>query len=134
VVVRQADPSAIREGDVITFVSHDKANSLLTHRVVGGTNDEGALVFLTKGDANNDTDEDAVRASDVVGKVRLGVPYAGYAADFLKKPLGFGLVIGLPALLIILFETRNISVAARDLRRKNRRKQAVKAEAEQGSE
>jgi signal peptidase len=134
VVVSQMDPSAIREGDVITFVSYDKANSLVTHRVVGVTNDEGALVFLTKGDANNDTDEDAVRASDVVGKVRLGVPYAGYAADFLKKPLGFGLVIGLPALLIILFETRNISVAARDLRRKNRREQAVKAEAEQGSE
>ncbi len=134
VVVRQVDPSAIRDGDIITFVSRVKADSFVTHRVVEVTNDEGTLAFLTKGDANDAPDEDSVRASDVVGRVRFSVPYAGYAADFLRKPLGFGLLIGLPALLIILFEARNISVAARDLRRKNRREQAVKAKADQGSE
>ena len=134
VVMRQVDPAAIRDGDIITFVSHSKAGSFVTHRVVEVTNDEGALVFLTKGDANNDPYEDSVQASDVVGRVWLSVPYAGYATDFLRKPLGFGLVIGLSALLIILFEVRNISVAARDLKRENRRKQAVKAEAERGSQ
>ena len=134
VVVSQVDPATIREGDIITFASHNKADSFVTHRVVGVTNDGRALLFRTKGDANNAPDEELVRASDVVGKVRLSVPYAGYAADFLRKPLGFGLVIGVPALLIILFEARNISVAAHDLRRKNRHKQTVKAETEQGSE
>ena len=134
VVVRQVDPSAIHDGDVITFASHNKADSFVTHRVVGITKDGGILLFRTKGDANDASDEDLVRASDVVGSVRLSVPYAGYAADFLQKPLGFGLIIGLPALLIILFESRNISVAARDLRRKNRRKQIVKAETEQEAE
>jgi signal peptidase len=133
-VVSQVDLATIRDGDVITFASHDKADSFVTHRVVGVTNDGRALLFRTKGDANDAPDEDSVRASDVVGKVRLSIPYAGYVADFLQKPLGFGLVIGLPALLIILFEARNISVAARDLRRKNRRKQTVKAETEQGAE
>jgi signal peptidase len=134
VVVRQVAPSTIHEGDVVTFASHNKADSFVTHRVVGVADDGGTLVFFTKGDANDAPDEDSVRASDVVGRVWLSVPYAGYATDFLRKPLGFGVVIGLPALLIILFETRNISVAARDLRRKNRRGQTVKAEAEQGSE
>ena len=134
VVVRQVDPATIRDGDVITFVSHNKADSYVTHRVVGVTNDDGIRVLLTKGDANDASDEDSVRASDVIGRVRLSVPYAGYAADFLRKPLGFGLVIGLPALLIILFEVRNISAAARDLRRKNRSKQTAKAEVERGSE
>jgi signal peptidase len=130
VLVQQADPAAIRDGDVITFVSHVKADSFVTHRVVEVTEGESSLLFRTKGDANDAPDEELVRASDVVGKVSLSVPYAGYAADFLQKPLGFSLVIGVPALLIILFEARNISVAARDLRRK----QTVKAETEQRAE
>ncbi len=134
VVVRQVDPSAIREGDVITFVSRVKADSFVTHRIVEVTENEGSLLFCTKGDANDAPDEELVRASDVVGRVWLSVPYAGYVAEFLQRPLGFGLVIGIPALVIVLIEIRNISGATRDLRRKKRRKQTVKAEAEQGAE
>lgn len=134
VVVRQVDSSTIREGDVITFVSSVKADSFVTHRVVGVTNDEGTLMFRTKGDANDAPDENLVRAGDVVGKVRLSIPYAGYVAEFLQTPLGFGIVIGIPALVIILIEMRNISGAVHDLRCNNRRKRTAKAEAEPGVE
>jgi signal peptidase len=92
VVVQQADPATIRDGDIITFASHNKADLCVTHRVVEVTKYEGSLLFRTKGDANHAPDEDSARASDVVGQVRLSIPYAGYAADFLRKPIGFGLL------------------------------------------
>ena len=131
---QQVDTATIRTGNVITFVSHDKG-VLVTHRVVEVMHDEGALLFRTKGDANGTADADLVAASDVVGMVRLSIPYAGYAADFIRKPLGFALVLGVPALIIIFIEARNISIAARDLRRRDRHsrttqnnRQAVKLE------
>jgi hypothetical protein len=44
--------------------------------------------------------------------------------DFVKKPLGFGLLIGIPAALIIGMELKNIFNAVRELRRKGHIKQA----------
>jgi signal peptidase len=140
VVIRPVAPSTIRDGDIITFVSSGGANTVVTHRVVQVADDKGSPVFYTKGDANEASDSSLVQAKDVVGKVWLSVPYAGYVVDFIQKPVGFGLIVGLPALLIIIWETRNIIVSAKDIRRKERQKRVlasrrkldVKAQASQG--
>ena len=42
-----------------------------------------------------------VQKKDVLGKVLLDVPFAGYAVEFAKKPIGFALIIIIPALVII---------------------------------
>ena len=44
----------------------------------------------------------------MVGKIVLHIPYAGYATEFLKTPLGFVLGLLLPALIVIVMYLRNI--------------------------
>jgi len=44
--------------------------------------------------------------------------------DFVKKPLGFGLLIGIPAAIIIGMELKNIATSAKDMRKKGRNKRA----------
>ena len=118
-VIQPVDPQDVGVGDVITYRSSTESGTVTTHRVVEVVND-GSLSFRTKGDANEDPDVNAVPAENVVGSVWMSVPYVGYAMDFIRTPLGFGLLIGIPAALIVGIELKNIVVAVKDLRRKGR--------------
>lgn len=122
-VIQPIDPQTVKVGDIITYRSGAESTTVTSHRVIQVVQGEDSLTFRTKGDANEDPDAYAVPAENVAGKVWMSVPYAGYAMDFVRKPLGFGLLIGIPAALIIGIESRNIFLAVRDLRRKGRRRQ-----------
>ncbi|MDY6916475.1 MAG: signal peptidase I [Chloroflexota bacterium] len=126
VLIQPVDPRAVKVGDVITYRSSAESGMVTTHRVVEVVND-GSLSFRTKGDANEDPDAYAVPAENVVGSVWLSIPYAGYAMDFIRTPLGFGLLIGIPAALIVGMELKNIVVAVKDLRQKRYDKQVRQA-------
>ena len=103
-------------GDIVTF---DSANSQIptTHRIVGLQGEGESLSFVTKGDANEDPDTDLAQASKIHGKVLFSLPYVGFILDFARKPLGFSLLIALPALLIIFDELEKIWNEFRKLRR-----------------
>jgi signal peptidase I len=95
-------------GDVITFTSTD-SDVPTTHRIMEvKVDDAGATWFLTKGDANENFDTAPVAATDVLGAVRFSVPYLGFLFDFARTPLGFALLIGIPAFLIIIDEVEKI--------------------------
>jgi signal peptidase len=64
--------------------------------------------YITKGDANEDPDPREVQESDIVGKVLLSIPLAGYAVNFAQKPIGFALIIIVPASVIIIDEIKKI--------------------------
>ena len=123
-VIQPVDPQTVKVGDIITYRSGAESTTVTTHRVVEVIRGEDSLMFHTKGDANEDPDAYAVPAENVAGRMWLSVPYAGYVMDFVRKPLGFGLLIGIPAALIIGIELKNIFNAVRDLRRKGHIKQA----------
>lgn len=95
-------------GDVITFSNPKKPQELITHRIVNIEKLNSQKFYTTKGDANGEPDPKKVAKREVRGKVLFSVPYLGYLVDFVKKPLGFVLVVIVPAVLIILDETRNI--------------------------
>ena len=106
-------------GDIITFGKDTKEQIPTTHRIVS-VEGEGSLVeFVTKGDANDAEDPITTKLSDVKGKVIFDVPYLGYVLDFAKKPLGFALLVGVPALIIIFDEIGKI---IREIRRMKRKK------------
>lgn len=123
-VIQPVDPQDIRVGDVVTYRSGTEPNMPTTHRVIEVMHNDESLMFGTKGDANEDPDVNAVPAEDVLGRVWLSVPYVGYAMDFIKKPLGLGLLIGIPTALIVGIELKNIFSAVSGLRRKGHIKQA----------
>jgi len=91
-------------GQVITYQASEYEQDIVTHRIVG--KDEGG--FITKGDANNIKDERIVSENQIKGKVVFHLPLAGYAVNFIQKPLGFILLIIIPAGLIIYDEIKKI--------------------------
>ena len=123
VVIRPEGTYSI--GDVVTFGKDTKTQIPTTHRIVN-INGTGPLrTFTTKGDANEEADPVVTRLSDISGKVVLTMPYLGYILDFAKKPLGFVLLVGVPALMIIVDEIGKIVKEIKLIRRK---KQQLNAE------
>ncbi|USN87799.1 MAG: signal peptidase I [Candidatus Nomurabacteria bacterium] len=103
-------------GDIITFNNTD-TEIPTTHRIVGTESVDGVSYFVTKGDANEERDMSLVAVGDVIGKVMVNAPYAGYVLDFARQPLGFVLLVGIPALLIVLDELVNIWQEVKRMRR-----------------
>ena len=107
-VVLSQPAEAYEVGDVVTYATGRAGSIPVTHRIVKKTIGEQHTYFLTKGDANEDIDPSPVALERVLGKVRLHLPYLGYAIEFARTPLGFLLLIGIPAALIVLDEFANI--------------------------
>ena len=104
VVIKAVDTETLKVGDIICFKLSESTTTSITHRIINIT-DEG---FITKGDANEDPDQWIVKKENVIGKVILTIPYIGYIGYFVRTPIGFTLLIILPASLIIILEIRNI--------------------------
>jgi signal peptidase len=99
VIVSPIVPDTIRKGDIIMYSSLDMT-SLTTHRVVN-VESEPKLQFITKGDANNNSDVIPVTPGQIVGIVAFTIPYLGLLAQFIKTPLGFTLFLLIPAVILI---------------------------------
>lgn len=104
--------------DVITFGKDTKEDVPTTHRIINERVVTGNPMYTTKGDANEDKDVKEVREDEIIGKVLISIPFLGYILDFAKKPLGFALLIGIPAVIVIYDEVRNIFTEAKKIRRK----------------
>lgn len=98
---KTTDVNTIKVGDVISFM---EGASVVTHRVIGITEKNGELAFVTKGDANNTQDTEPVLSKDVVGVYKSRVPVLGDFIFFLQKPLGMAIFIGVPVVAFIAFD------------------------------
>lgn len=109
-------------GDVITFGPDTATQVPTTHRIVATeTSPLGRTLYTTKGDANEEADPKVVRENEIIGKVVASVPYVGYLLEFARTPWGYGLLVGVPALIIILDEIANITWEIHKYRHKRRR-------------
>jgi signal peptidase I len=97
----------LRVGDVITYMppAGGRVGHLITHRISWiGRDDAGRRIFRTKGDANPIADPWTFRLDQPTqARVRVGVPYAGYALSAMGRKDVRMIVIALPALLIAGF-------------------------------
>ena len=107
----------LKKGDIITF-KNNASTIPTTHRIVDVRIQSGTEYFLTKGDANNGPDSAEIPKEDVLGKVFLSVPYVGYITDFVKKPLGFLLLIIIPLLTVAYDEIKKIIDEIKKIRTK----------------
>ncbi len=106
VAVKPAEQYQI--GDIITFINPRMPDKPVTHRIADIETVEGEPFYITQGDANNAPDQRRVRAREITGKVLFDLPYIGYAVGAAKKPLGFMLIIIIPATAIVYDELRKI--------------------------
>ena len=111
VFVQKVKPETLKEGNIITFTSREDPNISITHRLIATEEKEGQTVFKTRGDANNSDDITETLPGQIKGKVVFSLPFLGYLSVWIRKPLGFGLLVILPALLIIISEILNIKKA-----------------------
>ncbi len=100
-VVVPVKPEDFQVGDVITYRTTQAPDVVVTHRLIGKTEDEsGRLMFETKGDANEVSDQVAIAPGAVLGRVAYSIPKVGYLVDFARRPEGKILLIGIPGLLL----------------------------------
>lgn len=104
VVIKPVNPETLKVGDIICFKIEAESPTTVTHRIINITNDG----FITQGDANEDPDPWTVKKQNVVGKVIAIIPYFGYLGHFVRTPIGFALLIIVPATLLIILEINNI--------------------------
>ena len=127
VVVKPADDYKI--GDIVTFQKRiDKEPT--THRIEEIRVVGGSPIYTTKGDANNAEDRGEIQKEEIIGKVLFSIPYLGYIINFVQKPIGFSLIIVLPAIVIVYDEAKKIWKEITKLKNKGKDKEQDKEIAE----
>jgi len=81
-IIGETSPDKINIGDIIQFRVDE--NMVVLHRVVEIRDDNGAKVFITKGDANDAPDMDPVLVENTMGKVLFTIPKLGWVAIGIK--------------------------------------------------
>ena len=107
VVTMTVDPSNIKIGDVISFISSSSISRglLVTHRVINVTKaSNGEIAFQTKGDNNLTADSSVAMSSNIIGKVVFKIPQLGRIQFFIAQKAGWLIIVVLPALGVIIYD------------------------------
>ncbi|GAB4252068.1 MAG: hypothetical protein Kow00129_12940 [Thermoleophilia bacterium] len=113
VLVKSIPAEKIQVGDVISFKTDsgpgDPGGSLYTtHRVTAIDRNNEDIFFQTQGDANSEPDARPIPAAHVEGRVVVAFPQVGYLSSWVHTPLGFAVLILLPAGLLLAGELRRL--------------------------
>lgn len=110
VLVKEVDPTTLKEGDIIAYQSQNSENygATVTHKIRARTTDaSGNPGFITYGTTTGVDDGTVVTYPFVLGKYQLALPGVGTFFQFLKTPRGYIVCILLPFLLLILYQGVN---------------------------
>src|SRR5574344_1452645 len=105
VLVKEVDPSTLKEGDIIAYSSQNTSNygETVTHKIRKLTTDaNGEPGFITYGTTTDTDDETIVTYPYVLGKYSSRIPKVGTFFQFLKSTPGYIVCILIPFLLLIL--------------------------------
>ena len=106
IFVKSGAAEEVAVGDVIAFFDPaSKTGAILTHRVVDVvTAEDGTRQFITKGDANNVEDRDAVPEGNLVGEYQFRIAGAGNVAMFMQTTEGLIVCVVIPLVLLIAYD------------------------------
>lgn len=103
-VVRSIAPLDARPGDIVTFRDPDNADRLITHRVRAMRVQGDAVVFRTRGDANNVSEHWRVPASGEIGRLMYRIPKLGWVLSYARSKGLFMLLLGGALALLLVLE------------------------------
>jgi len=83
VLVTDIDIEKIKVGDIIQF-ENEGIDLPIIHRVYEIQNEDNNLIFITKGDNNNNPDSDPVNPEQIMGKVIFNIPKIGWISITIK--------------------------------------------------
>lgn len=104
VITYKNDDNKYNNGDVITFISDQNGGITVTHRIKEVFSVNENYSYKTKGDNNNAADNEVISGDNVLGKVVLKIPKAGYIQQFLVSKTGWIIAVLLPCLGIVIYD------------------------------
>lgn len=105
IICRTVEPEDVAVGDVIAFFDPaGNGSSMVTHRVVEITQENGSLAWRTKGDANNVEDSALVPAENLAGVYRSRIAGAGNIAMFMQSTQGLILCVVCPIAVLVGYD------------------------------
>lgn len=107
ILVKEVDPSELKVGDIITFMSQNTESfgETVTHKIREITTDaEGNPGFITYGTTTDTDDETVVTYPYVLGKYQKRIPVLGTFFNFLKTTPGYFVCIFTPFMILIIHE------------------------------
>ena len=110
ILVKQVEPSTLKEGDIITYISQNTESfgQNVTHMIREIVTDaQGNPGFVTYGTTTGTNDETVVTYPYVMGQFQKAIPNVGTFFHFLKTPQGYFTCIFIPFMLLILYQGIN---------------------------
>lgn len=86
-------------GTIVTYL--DSSKVFVTHRIAAVERQNGALSYVTKGDANPVADVSPVVPGSIAGVYVAHVPFLGYVSLFFQSRLGLLLLVLAPAAALL---------------------------------
>ena len=102
VIAEPVPASAIEVGDIVSLRTGAHLQSVFTHRVTRVVEHDGIPWVETKGDANAAPDPSLTSSANVIGRVSMTIPYAGFLLALLSVPTGVLFVLFLAGVLLTL--------------------------------
>ena len=99
--IRKVPEKELHTGDVIAFTDPKASDKNILHRIYKILNNNGNLRYITQGDNNPLPDNWDFAYILIKGKYLFSLPYLGNITIQLRNPLGFGIIIGIPALILM---------------------------------
>ncbi|MBU0997043.1 MAG: signal peptidase I [Firmicutes bacterium] len=98
------------EGDIITFYNPENPNMTITHRIITITDDNGTLLYTTKGDNNNSSGSFETEFTDeyIIGKYVSKSSFFGKIYQFIFTG-GINLIYGTVVLVFVLIGVTEVS-------------------------
>ena len=76
----------LKKGDIIAFNDKEaKDGRVVIHRLVEIKKEKGKTYYITKGDANNSTDDTMTTSSNIVGVVKFRIKYLAYPTVYFNN-------------------------------------------------
>ena len=110
VLVKNVDPTTLKEGDIIAYMSLDKDNygETITHKIRRlTTNANGEPGFITYGTTTDMDDSIVVTYPYILGKYQGHIPKIGSFFHFINTTTGYITCILIPFVLLIFFQGIN---------------------------
>ncbi|MBM7097060.1 signal peptidase I [Bacillus sp. H-16] len=106
--------------DVIMFQQEEGV--FVTHRIIDVINNNGHVMYQTKGDNNEAADTNPVLSDNVYGlHDGINVPYLGYAMDFANSQFGLVALLIIPGIMLLMSSARTLYSGIRELNEEKRK-------------
>ncbi len=103
ILVKEVEPSELQKGDVITYTGEKGpvANEIVTRQIVEEPYEkDGLYYFTTRGIKSGSVNDPQIDDTQIIGQVKLMLPFIGMLYDFFSKWYGIAIII---AILIVIY-------------------------------